>query len=55
LEVEFYEKGANGAAFCGRHRDAKIDDALDLSGLHGELALCYSSMGRPSINPDLGG
>ena len=31
----------------------KIDAALDLSWLRRELAPHYSSMGRPSINPEL--
>jgi transposase len=31
----------------------KIDTALDLSWLRGELAPHYSSMGRPSIDPEL--
>ena len=31
----------------------KIDAALDLSWLRGELADHYSSMGRPSIDPEL--
>jgi transposase len=31
----------------------KIDTALDLSWLRSELAPHYSSMGRPSIDPEL--
>jgi hypothetical protein len=31
----------------------KIDAALDLSWLRGELAPRYSSMGRPLIDPEL--
>jgi hypothetical protein len=31
----------------------KIDAALDLSWLRGELAPHYSSMGRPSLDPEL--
>ena len=35
------------------HLVRKIDAALDLSWLRGELASHYSSMGRPSIDPEL--
>jgi transposase len=35
------------------HLVRKIDTALDLSWLHSELAPHYSSMGRPSIDPEL--
>ena len=35
------------------HLVRKIDAALDLSWLHSELAPHYSSMGRPSIDPEL--
>ena len=35
------------------HLVRKIDAALDLSWLRGELAPHYSSMGRPSIDPEL--
>jgi transposase len=35
------------------HLVRKIDAALDLSWLRGELAAHYSSMGRPSIDPEL--
>jgi transposase len=35
------------------HLVRKIDTALDLSWLRGELAPHYSSMGRPSIDPEL--
>jgi hypothetical protein len=34
------------------HLVRKIDAALDLSWLRSELAPHYSSMGRPSIDPD---
>jgi hypothetical protein len=36
------------------HLVRKINADLDLSWLRGELAPHYSSMGRPSINPDAG-
>jgi transposase len=35
------------------HLVRKIEAALDLTWLHGELAPHYSSMGRPSIDPEL--
>jgi transposase len=35
------------------HLVRKIDAALDLSWLRSELAFHYSSMGRPSIDPEL--
>jgi transposase len=35
------------------HLVRKIDTALDLSWLRGELAPHYSSMGRPSVDPEL--
>ena len=35
------------------HLVPKIDTALDLSWLRSELAAHYSSMGRPSIDPEL--
>ena len=35
------------------HLARKIDAALDLSRLRGELAPHYSSMGRPWIDPEL--
>ena len=35
------------------HLVRKIDAALDLSWLRSELAAHYSSMGRPSIDPEL--
>ena len=35
------------------HLVRKIDTALDLSWLRSELAPHYSSMGRPSIDPEL--
>jgi hypothetical protein len=35
------------------HLVRKIDAALDLSWLRGELGPHYSSMGRPSIDPEL--
>jgi transposase len=35
------------------HMVRKIDTALDLSWLRGELASHYSSIGRPSIDPEL--
>jgi transposase len=35
------------------HLVRKIDAALDLSWLRSELARHYSSMGRPSIDPEL--
>src|SRR5665647_951871 len=37
------------------HLVRKIDTALDLSWLRSELAPHYSSMGRPSNDPDAGG
>jgi transposase len=35
------------------HLARRVDAALDLSWLHSELAPHYSSMGRPSIDPEL--
>jgi transposase len=42
-----------GDAVPDDHMVRKIDTALDLSWLRGELAPRCSSMGRPSINPEL--
>jgi len=42
-----------GDAVPEDHLVRKIDTALDLSWLRGELAPHYSSMGRPSIDPEL--
>ena len=42
-----------GDAVPEDHLVRKIDTALDLSWLGGELAPHYSSMGRPSIDPEL--
>src|SRR5512132_2520013 len=42
-----------GDAVPEDHLVRKIDDALDLSWLRSELAPHYSSMGRPSIDPEL--
>jgi transposase len=42
-----------GDAVPEDHLVRKIDAALDLSWLHSELAAHYSSMGRPSIDPEL--
>jgi transposase len=42
-----------GEAVPKDHLVRKIDAALDLSWLRGELAPHYSSMGRPSIDPEL--
>jgi transposase len=42
-----------GDAVPEDHLVRKIDAALDLSWLRGELASHYSSMGRPSIDPEL--
>ena len=42
-----------GDAVPGDHLVRKIDAALDLSWLRNELAAHYSSMGRPSIDPEL--
>jgi Transposase domain (DUF772) len=42
-----------GDAVLEDHLVPKIDVALDLSWLRGELAAHYSSMGRPSIDPEL--
>jgi transposase len=42
-----------GDAIPEDHLVRKIDAALDLSWLRGELAPHYSSMGRPSIDPEL--
>src|ERR1700751_1008326 len=42
-----------GEAVPEDHLARKIDAALDLSWLRGELADHYSSMGRPSIDPEL--
>src|SRR3982074_1109652 len=41
-----------GDAVPEDHLVRKIDAALDLSWLRSELAPHYSSMGRPSIDPD---
>lgn len=48
----FYEVRL-GDAVPEDHLVRKIDAALDLSWLRGELASHYSSMGRPSIDPEL--
>jgi transposase len=48
----FYEFHLNDAV-PEDHLVRKIDAALDLSWLRGELAPHYSSMGRPSIDPEL--
>ena len=42
-----------GDAVPDDHLVRKIDAALDLSWLRTELAPHYSSMGRPSIDPEL--
>src|SRR5204862_900539 len=42
-----------GDAVPEDHLVRKIDAALDLSWLRGELASHYSSVGRPSIDPEL--
>ena len=42
-----------GDAVPEDHMVRKIDAALDLSWLRSELAPHYSSMGRPSIDPEL--
>src|SRR5674476_87138 len=42
-----------GDAVPEDHLVRKIDAALDLTWLRGELAPRYSSMGRPSIDPEL--
>ena len=42
-----------GEAVPEDHLIRKIDAALDLSWLRSELAPHYSSMGRPSIDPEL--
>ena len=42
-----------GDAIPKDHLVRKIDSALDLSWLRNELAPHYSSMGRPSIDPEL--
>jgi transposase len=42
-----------GDAVPEDHLVRKIDTALDLSWLRSELAAHYSSMGRPSIDPEL--
>src|SRR5436305_3911791 len=55
-------KGEQAQLFCRFELDdavpedrlvRRIDSALDLSWLRGELAPHYSSMGRPSIDPEL--
>jgi transposase len=48
----FYEFHLNKAV-PEDHLVRKIDTALDLSWLRSELAPHYSSMGRPSIDPEL--
>jgi transposase len=42
-----------GEAVPEDHLVRKIDTALDLTWLRSELAPHYSSMGRPSIDPEL--
>jgi hypothetical protein len=42
-----------GDAVPEDHLVRKIDTALDLSRLRGELTPHYSSMGRPSVDPEL--
>jgi transposase len=42
-----------GDAVPEDHVVRKIDTALDLSWVRGELAPHYSSIGRPSIDPEL--
>jgi transposase len=42
-----------GDAVPEDHQVRKIDAALDLSWLRGEPAPHYSSIGRPSIDPEL--
>ena len=42
-----------GDAVPEDHMVRKIDTVLDLSWLRSELAPHYSSMGRPSIDPEL--
>ncbi len=42
-----------GDAVPEDHLVRRIDTALDLSWLRGELAPHYSSMGRPSVDPEL--
>jgi transposase len=42
-----------GDAVPEDHLVRKVDAALDLSWLRGELAPHYSSIGRPSIDPEL--
>jgi hypothetical protein len=48
----FYQFDLNDAV-PDDHLVRKIDAALDLSWLRSELAPRYSSMGRPSIDPEL--
>ena len=48
----FYQFDLNDAV-SDDHLVGKIDTALDLSWLRSELATHYSSMGRPSIDPEL--
>ena len=48
----FYQFDLNDAV-PEDHLVRKIDTALDLSWLGGELAPHYASMGRPSIDPEL--
>ncbi len=43
----------SGDAIPEDHLVRKIDAALDLSWLRSKLAAHYSSMGRPSIDPEL--
>jgi hypothetical protein len=42
-----------GDAVPEDHLERKIDTALDLSWVRGELAPHYSSIGQPSIDPEL--
>src|ERR1700749_3552467 len=50
---QLFYKFRLGDAVPEDHLVRKIDTALDLSWLRSELAPHYSSMGRPSIDPEL--
>ena len=52
-QVQLFYEFCLGDAVPEDHLVRKIDAALDLSWLRSELASCYSSVGRPSIDPEL--
>ena len=52
-QVQLFYEFCLGDAVPEDHLVRKIDAALDLTWLRSELASHYSSMGRPSIDPEL--